>query len=199
MEKVIVVDCRAHMLGRLASVVAKQLLQGQHVVLVRAESIAISGGIMRQKMRFARFLRLRMNTNPSKGPIHFRSPARILWRTIRGMLPHKTARGQAALERLKTFEGIPHDYVKMKRAVIPDALKVLRLQSSHKFCTLSHLAGEVGWKHGETLKMLEEKRVSQSAEYYKEKKAALAKKEKAIANGAKELKALDAVLAPLGM
>merc|ERR1719491_2415859 len=67
-------------------------------------------------MKFSRFLRLRMNTKPSKGPIHFRSPARILWRTIRGMIPHKTKRGAAALERLKTFEGIPSEYVKIKRA-----------------------------------------------------------------------------------
>ena len=28
----VVVDARAHMLGRLASIVAKQLLNGQHVV-----------------------------------------------------------------------------------------------------------------------------------------------------------------------
>ena len=58
-------------------------------------------------MKYERFLRKRMNTQPKKGPIHFRAPARILWRTIRGMVPHKTARGGAALERLKAFEGVP--------------------------------------------------------------------------------------------
>merc|ERR1712032_717744 len=191
MEKVIVVDARAHMLGRLASVIAKQLLSGQHVVAVRTEGITISGGIVRQKMKFARFLRLRMNTKPSKGPIHFRSPAKILWRTVRGMIPHKSKRGAAALERLKTYEGIPAPYDKMKRAVVPDALKVLRLQSNHKFCTLERLACEVGWKHSETLKELEAKRITASAEYYKEKQAAAALKEKAIAAAAKELAPLE--------
>jgi ribosomal protein L13 len=39
------------------------------------------------------------------------------------MIPHKTKRGAAALERLKAFEGIPQPYDKMKRMVIPDALK----------------------------------------------------------------------------
>ncbi len=39
------------------------------------------------------------------------------------MIPHKTKRGAAALERLKAFEGIPAPYDKMKRMVIPDALK----------------------------------------------------------------------------
>lgn len=39
------------------------------------------------------------------------------------MIPHKTKRGAAALERLKAFEGVPAPYDKMKRMVIPDALK----------------------------------------------------------------------------
>lgn len=39
----VVVDARGHMLGRLASVLAKQLLSGQYVVAVRCEEIDISG------------------------------------------------------------------------------------------------------------------------------------------------------------
>ena len=68
-----------------------------------------------------------MNHNPRRGFVHYRSPSRILWRTIRGMIPHKTARGAAALGRLKLFEGIPSTYENKKRVVIPDALKVVRL------------------------------------------------------------------------
>ncbi len=64
-----------------------------------------------------------MNTKPSHGPIHFRAPAKIFWRTVRGMIPHKTKRGAAALARLKAYEGIPPPYDKTKRMVIPDALK----------------------------------------------------------------------------
>ena len=56
-------------------------------------------------------------------PIHFRAPSRILWRTIRGMIPHKTKRGATALERLKEFEGVPAPYDKVKTVVIPNALK----------------------------------------------------------------------------
>lgn len=59
------------------------------------------------------------------------------------MVPHKTKRGAAALERLKTFEGVPPPYDKVKRMVVPDALKVLRLQHGHKFCKLGDLAASV--------------------------------------------------------
>ena len=56
---------------------------------------------VRNKLKFMRFLNKRMNTNPKKGPIHYRAPSRMLWRTVRGMLPHKTARGTLALQKLK--------------------------------------------------------------------------------------------------
>ena len=37
------------MLGRLASIVAKQALLGKKVVVVRCEEICLSGGIVRQR------------------------------------------------------------------------------------------------------------------------------------------------------
>jgi large subunit ribosomal protein L13Ae len=43
LEKTIVVDARDHLLGRLASVVAKELLAGQKVVIVRCDEAVVSG------------------------------------------------------------------------------------------------------------------------------------------------------------
>ncbi|KAL7380176.1 hypothetical protein ABVT39_013184 [Epinephelus coioides] len=111
-NKVLLLDGRGHLLGRLAALVAKQVLLGHKVVVVRCEGINISGNFYRNKLKYLAFLRKRMNTNPSRGPYHFRAPSRIFWRTVRGMLPHKTKRGQAALERLKVFDGIPPPYDK---------------------------------------------------------------------------------------
>ena len=52
------------------------------------------------------------------------------------MTPHKSARGAAALERLKLFEGVPPPYDKKKRMVVPEALRVLRLKPGRKYCTV---------------------------------------------------------------
>lgn len=168
--KEVVVDARHHMLGRLSSILAKELLHGQRVVVVRCEEICMSGGLVRQKMKYLRFLRKRMNTKPSHGPIHFRAPSRILWRTIRGMIPHKTKRGAAALARLRAFEGVPPPYDKKKRMVVPDALKVLRLQPGHKYCLLGRLSKEVGWHHFDTIRELEEKRKAKANVSYERRK-----------------------------
>jgi len=43
LTKTKVIDCRDHLLGRLASIVSKELLAGQKVVLVRCDEMVISG------------------------------------------------------------------------------------------------------------------------------------------------------------
>ena len=53
-------------------------------------------------------MRLRHSTNPSKhGPFHYRSPARIFWRTVRGMIPHKSYRGKQAMARMQVRAATP--------------------------------------------------------------------------------------------
>lgn len=92
---------------------------------------------MHFQLRYHNFLHKRHIVNPKKsGPFHHRAPSKILYRAIRGMVPHKTARGAAALERLKLFEGVPPPYDKKKRMVVPEALRVLRLKPGRKFCTV---------------------------------------------------------------
>ncbi|XP_031479722.1 60S ribosomal protein L13a-3-like [Nymphaea colorata] len=196
-KRVVVVDARHHMLGRLASILAKELLNGQRIVVVRCEEICLSGGLVRQKMKYLRFLRKRMNTKPSHGPIHFRAPAKILWRTIRGMIPHKTKRGAAALARLKAYEGIPPPYDKKKRMVIPDALKVLRLQTGHRYCLLGRLSSEVGWSQYDTIKELEAKRKARSQVMHEQRKQLRKLRSKAEVAADHQLGAQLDVLAPI--
>jgi len=197
-EKVVVVDGYGHLLGRLASTLAKELLNGQRVVVVRTEEINISGSLFRNKLKFAAFMRKRTSTNPTKGQWHFRAPSRILWRVIRGMLPHKTERGKAALERLKVYEGIPHPFNRVKRQVIPQALKSIRLKPGRKFCKLGDLSSSAGWKHQGLLATLETKRKVSSAAYYKTKKELIKLRSKAVANVSAKLNAINAPLKALG-
>lgn len=134
-DKPIVIDGKDHLLGRLASTVAKQLLLGQKVVVVRCEAIIISGNFHRSKLKYMSFLRKRCNVKPARGPYHLRAPSRIFWRTVRGMLPHKTYRGKTALMRLKTFDGVPQPYDRVKRMIHPSSLRHLALKPRRKYCT----------------------------------------------------------------
>ncbi|TEA23819.1 hypothetical protein DBR06_SOUSAS15110066 [Sousa chinensis] len=156
--QVLVLDSRGHLLGRLAAIVAKQVLLGRKVVVVHCEGINISGNFYRNKLKYLAFLCKRMNTNPSRGPYHFRAPSRIFWRTVRGMLPLKTKRGQAALDCPKVFDGIPTPYDKEKWMVVPATLKVVRLKPTRKFAYLGCLAHEAGWKYQVVTATLEKRK-----------------------------------------
>ncbi|CAN8095217.1 unnamed protein product [Discula destructiva] len=172
-EQVVVIDGKGHLLGRLASIVAKQLLSGQKIVVVRCEALNISGEFFRAKLKYHAYLRKMTRYNPTRGgPFHFRAPSRIFYKTVRGMIPHKTARGAAALERLKVFEGVPPPYDKQKKMVVPQALRVLRLQPGRKYCTVGRLSHEVGWKYKDVVERLEERRKAKGAAYYERKKSA---------------------------
>merc|ERR1711896_30425 len=85
---------------------------------------------------------------------------KILFKTVRGMVPHKTTRGAMAMDRLKSFEGIPAPYDTKKRVVVPAALKALRLKTHRKYTRLGDLSKEYGWKSSKVLASLEEKRIA---------------------------------------
>jgi len=198
LETTVIIDGRDHLLGRLGSIVAKELLAGQKVVIVRCDEMCISGSLRRNRVKYAQFRKKRMNTNPGKGPFHFKSPARMVWRSIRGMVHQKTARGQEAIGRLSTFEGIPAPYDKKKRVVVPAALKCLRLKTVRDFTVIGELADSVGWKHKDLLKKLEDQRKVKAQEFYEKKKASSILKQKAIAAAADELADVNKTLAEYG-
>lgn len=129
-----------------------------------------SGSLFRNKLIYHEFLKKRINTNPKRGFVHYRTPSRMFWRTLRGMLPHKTTRGTAALNRLKVFEGIPYPYDQKRRMVIPDALKIMRIKDNRKFCVLGDLAKLVGWTRKDLVERLEEKRKVKANKFYEMKK-----------------------------
>jgi len=196
-ETVVVIDGKGHLLGRLASIVAKQLLNGQKIVVVRCEALNISGEFFRSKLKYHAYLRKMTRFNPTRGgPFHFRAPSRIFYKTVRGMIPHKTSRGAAALERLKMFEGVPPPYDKKKKMVVPQALRVLRLRPGRKYCIVGRLSHEVGWKYQNTVATLEERRKAKSQAYFEHKKV-LARKLSAAKKSAqvdeKTTKALEAM------
>merc|ERR1711907_282632 len=195
-EKVIIIDGSGHLMGRLAATIAKTILNGQRVVVVRCEEINVSGNFYRNKLKVFDYLRKRMNTKPSKGPYHFRAPSKCLFKVVRGMVPRKTQRGEEALARLKVFDGVPPPYDRLKRMVVPSALRVLKLRPGRKYCSLGRLSHETGWKYQHIIKTLEEKRKAKAAIYYKAKKKA-ASDAAAKVNSA-DLTAVNGELAALG-
>merc|ERR1712088_341056 len=106
-KKNVIIDVKDHLVGRVCSVVAKELLRGNHVTLVRCEGIYISGNFYRNKLIMLDKMKKRTATNPKDGPFHHRAPCMVVKRMIRGMLPNRTGRGTKAFARLSVYDGCP--------------------------------------------------------------------------------------------
>jgi len=168
-EKEIIIDGRAHLFGRLASIVAAQLIRGQRVTVVRCEEILRSGSLFRNHLYWKATEHRRINTNPRRGFKHFTAPSRMFWRSLRAMLPHKTPRGAIALSKLKVFDGMPNPYDRKKRLVCPNALKVLRMKQSRNFCRMGDLAKLAGWTKDDIISKVEARRKVKSAKFHDSK------------------------------
>lgn len=138
----VVVDGAGLVAGRLASSVAKMLLQGRHVWIVNCERIMISGSRSNIIKEYRDFLEISSILNPKHGPYHPRRPDTIIARMIRGMLPRKKPSGKAALGRLRTHIGTPRNARSFARIELPKA-RITRSPSS--YTTMADLGRTIGW------------------------------------------------------
>ena len=137
----LLVDANNAVAGRLASLVAKQLLQGEHVVVINAEKAVVSGNRASLVLEYKERLGLRTRSAPWKGPLHPRQPDRLLRRIIRGMVPWKKDRGRKAMKRLHVYTGAPKG-IKSKRHL--DITETSR--EGRNTVYLGDIARELGWK-----------------------------------------------------
>ena len=107
----LVYDATDRILGRLASLVAKQLISArkegreQRVIIYNAEHAVVSGPRTRVLANYDGKYKL---NHARKGPFYPRMPDQILKRTVRGMLPYqKNSSGRGALRDLRVMIGKP--------------------------------------------------------------------------------------------
>ena len=118
------------LLGRLASIVAKDALLGEEVAVVNCEKIMISG---KKHNVFGREQqRHRRRGYPLKSAVLFKVPDKWTRRTIRGMLPWKIARGKEAFKKIRCYNSIPDLFKGKELITLPKA-------SVHKLPTLNYI------------------------------------------------------------
>ncbi len=121
-----VVDATGVILGRLASHVAKSILEGEEIVVVNAEQAVITGRKKSVVEAFKAKLGRRTLGSQTKAPKHPRRPDTYVRRVVRGMLPWKTPKGKRAYRRLKVYLGVPRELKDAAAQTLPDAVKDVR-------------------------------------------------------------------------
>ena len=106
---VTVIDGRNAVLGRLGSVVAERIMNGEEIVVVNSEAIGVTG---ERDVIFADYKARvdRGDTTKRKGPFYPRRADLLFKRSVRGMIPWTTTSGRDAFRRLHVFVGTPKQF-----------------------------------------------------------------------------------------
>jgi large subunit ribosomal protein L13 len=134
-----IIDATDLILGRMATVIAKRLLQGEQITILNAEKAVVSG----KRQSRVKELKKRLEIgHPRKGPYLPRQPDRFVKRSIRGMLPRKKPKGIEAYRRLRVFIGVPPELAGETKELLPEA-HLENLKSP--YITVGELVQEIGW------------------------------------------------------
>jgi len=125
-----VVDAEGMVLGRMATEVAKILRGkhkptfapyidcGDHVVVVNADKVVLTGDKATQKLVHRHSGYPGGLRTEKYGDLLARRPADAVRRTIRGMLPHNRL-GRAQLRKLKVYAGPDHPHAAQQPQALP--------------------------------------------------------------------------------
>ena len=117
-----IINGEGHVLGRLASVTSKSLLNGEEVIILNAEKIIITGSKDWAYAKYKQRVDRASISNPRDlGPKYPRRPDDIFRRTVRGMLPYKKSKGRSAYKGLKAYVGIPEEFADAEIENVPEA------------------------------------------------------------------------------
>ena len=112
-------DGEGMILGRLGSVIAKQLLLGETIKVINCEKVIVSG---RKKVILTENKERRARKGyPLKSAKLSRLPERYVRHSIRSMLPWKKARGKEAFKRVMCYQGVPEEYASKEALKVENA------------------------------------------------------------------------------
>lgn len=173
MSKVIYINGKDHIAGRLASKLAKALLEGTEVHVFFTEDIKLAYPIERAKKIYESYLNKRCVVNPRKGVFHYVEPSKYFNRMVKRMIKYKTKKGALALKRLHCYESIPHEHYDKQLMVVPEATMKIKAHPKRKSVSFGTLLKTFGWKRYEAVekdKLMYEEYVINENEIESEKK-----------------------------
>lgn len=142
-NKILYIDATNQILGRLASIVAKKLLEGYRVYVFNVEKAVVSGEKNRVIDGYKLILKVKSHVNPEKGPKRPRNPVSLFKRAVRGMLPYDKPKGREAYRRLRAFIGLPSEFSSVELTRFQDA-DLSRLRG--RYVTLEEISRALGWR-----------------------------------------------------
>ena len=128
----IIIDGSGLVMGRLASYVAKQALEGREVVVLNCQDIIITGKAESLKIEYE-IKRNKMGVT-GIGPKYPKKSEKVVKKAIQRMMPNtREGRGKVALKRVLCYNGTPEEYKNAPKTE-------LKQQKRNKFVKVSEIS-----------------------------------------------------------
>ena len=127
-----IIDAKGLIAGRLASKVAKAIINGETVTVVNAQDAIIVGNKESILEKYKRRVDAAVKSNPHYGPKYSRIPDRIFRRMVRNMLPTKKSAKKRGIEKLSVHNAMPKELAKEKMLTFEE----IRFNERHNHLTI---------------------------------------------------------------
>lgn len=137
---IMIVDAKGLVAGRLASKIAKKLINGESVIIINGDAAVVVGKQSAIMPKFKQRVDAAVKSNPHYGPKYDRIPSKILRRMVKGMLPNKKRTAERLIDNLKVYNDNPKNLEKA------EPIEEVRCNEKHDFMTLKEVAKQLGGK-----------------------------------------------------
>ena len=133
-----IVDAKGLVAGRLASKIAKKLINGESIIIINGDAAVVVGNESAIMPKVRQRVDAAVKSNPHYGPKYDRIPSKILRRMVKGMLPNKKRTAERLIDNLKVYNDNPKNLEKA------ETIEDVKCNEKHDFMTLKEVAKQLG-------------------------------------------------------
>jgi len=134
-----IIDATGGVVGRMASSIAKQVLNGNEVVVLNIEKSVFSGEAKMITAKYYRRRQMQQKSNPAHTAKWPRRPDMLFKTIVERMLPKRTSRSKDALAKLRVYIGTPEEFVGKETEKMEKKLAC-------RTVSLEEVCSSLGWK-----------------------------------------------------
>jgi large subunit ribosomal protein L13 len=137
-----IINAEGLVAGRLASNIAKKIIEGEQITIINAEKAILVGSYSAIIPKMRQRVDATVKSNPHYGPKYDRIPSKMLRRMIKGMLPNKKKTAERLLKQLTIYNSVPKQ-INIEKT---ETIEKTKCNEKQDFMSLEKIAKELGGK-----------------------------------------------------
>ncbi|MCX6803440.1 MAG: 50S ribosomal protein L13 [Candidatus Diapherotrites archaeon] len=137
-----IVNVKGLIAGRVATKIAKAIINGEKVIVLKAQDLIITGNKDNIIEKFKVRVNAAVKSNPNYGPKYSRIPSRMFRKMVRSMLPTKQNTKDTMIKSLMVYNETPAEFAHEKAITYEE----FKFNERNNAMTLKEIAEQLGGK-----------------------------------------------------